>query len=335
MTKFQSLLESDQLFLYREVEDLKNISVLMLEKDYWVCILLDHLFNYSAFKDCFVFKGGTSLSKAYHAIERFSEDIDLILDWRKIDYSSDIPWKERSNTQQDKFNREMNAVAAEFYEKKLVPTLNKEFLERFNRDNLFEVDPKDPMIVRFNYPIIKLDSEDSYILDYIKLEIGPLAEWTPSHRVSISPYLAEEKPEFFEKKSTEVLTVDIERTFWEKITILHKIANFPETKSVPERYSRHLYDVYCMGNSDVKKKAFANKDLLARDVMFKQKFYYAKGAHYETATLETVKLVPTESCIKELSVVYKKMGNMIYGAKPDFDTIIEYLKELEIEIHNL
>ena len=86
MTNIQSLSEDNQHFIFENVGDLKDMSGPIVEKDYWVCILLDHLFNYSAYKDCFVFKGGTSLSKAYHAIERFSEDIDLILDWRKIDY---------------------------------------------------------------------------------------------------------------------------------------------------------------------------------------------------------------------------------------------------------
>ena len=93
-------------------------------------------------------------------------------------------------------------------------------------------------------------------------------------------------PDIFSQKDTTVLTIDVERTFWEKLTILHKIANFPDGKPLPARYARHLYDVYNMGNSWVKERAFKRKELLEKDVAFKQKFYYAKGAHYETATLE-------------------------------------------------
>lgn len=90
------------------------------------------------------------------------------------------------------------------------------------------------------------------------------------------------------------MTIDVERTFWEKLTILHKIANFPEEKILPVRYARHLYDVYNMGNSWVKESAFKRKELLEKDITFKQKFYYAKSAHYETATLGTIMLVPGE-----------------------------------------
>ena len=76
----------------------------VIEKDFWVCYMLDHLFHDSGYKDAFVFKGGTSLSKSYHVIERFSEDIDLILDWRQIIKDDSDPWEERSKTKQDIYN---------------------------------------------------------------------------------------------------------------------------------------------------------------------------------------------------------------------------------------
>ena len=86
-----------------------------VEKDFWICYMIDHLFNDSCFKEAFVFKGGTSLSKSYHAIERFSEDIDLILDWRKITNDETDPWSERSKTKQAQYNKQINSDAAAFY----------------------------------------------------------------------------------------------------------------------------------------------------------------------------------------------------------------------------
>lgn len=80
-----------------------KISEAIVEKDFWVCFCLDYLFHECKWKEAFAFKGGTSLSKAYGLIERFSEDIDLILDWRVIGYKKDEPWEERSNTKQLKF----------------------------------------------------------------------------------------------------------------------------------------------------------------------------------------------------------------------------------------
>lgn len=304
----------------------------VIEKDFWVCYMLDHLFNDSSFNKYFVFKGGTSLSKSYHVIERFSEDIDLILDWRMVIKDNSNPWEVRSKTKQDIYNKQINKQAADFYKDILVPKLNEEISNKLGKGNWLQVDSDDEMIIKFLYPRIY---EASYITPYVKLEIGPLAAWTPSHITTITPFAAEKYGHLFKQINTNILTIDVERTFWEKITILHKIANFPEEKSLPQRYARHLYDVYCLGNSYVKNKAFNKKELLEEDVIFKQKFYYAKNAHYETATLKLIKLMPSERIIPALKNDYVAMMNMLYGNKPKFDEILSYLKILEEEIHKL
>lgn len=323
----------------KEKEDLFKATALKIgirpeavEKDFWVCYIIDHLFHDCEYKDAFVFKGGTSLSKSYHLISRFSEDIDLILDWRKIIKDQSDPWAERSNNKQNKYNEQLNAEAAKFYATELVPVLNKELAQKLGNKELFSVDAHDEMVVNFNYPRIY---DDDYLRPVVRLEIGPLAEWAPSHTTRISPFAAEKYPQLFEHTDTEILTVDAERTFWEKITILHTIANYPEGKALPLRYARHLYDVYCMGHSDIKNSAFARKELLEKDVIFKQKFYYSKRAHYETATLGDIMLVPKESIIPALRSDYRAMENMIYGDVPVFDDILTYLSELQSEIHSL
>ena len=304
----------------------------VIEKDFWVCFMIDHLFNDCKYKKAFVFKGGTSLSKAYHVIERFSEDIDLILDWRKIIDEATNPWEERSKTKQDLFNKKINSEAAKFYRNELVPKLNDEIKEKLGDGKWIVIDDEDEMVVNFYYPQI---FETEYLRSCVRLEIGPLAEWMPSHETIITPFVAEKYPALFTQKNTTVLTIDVERTFWEKLTILHKIAHFPEGKPLPARYARHLYDVYNLGNSWVKESAFERKELLEKDVAFKQKFYYAKGAHYETATLSSIELVPREDIIKELIDDYEAMKNMIYGNIPRFDEILIFLRELQEEIHNL
>ena len=304
----------------------------VIEKDFWVCFMLDHLFHDCKYKDAFVFKGGTSLSKSYHVIERFSEDIDLILDWRKIINDETNPWAERSKTQQDIFNKQINVEAAKFYREELVPQLNVEMQEKLGAGEWISVDTEDNMVVNFYYPQI---FEAEYLRSFVRLEIGPLAEWMPSHETTVTPFAAEKYPNIFLQTKTAVLTIDAERTFWEKLTILHKIANYPEGKTLPVRYARHLYDVYNLGNSWVKEKAFGRKELLEKDVAFKQKFYYAKGAHYETATLSSIELLPKESVLSALQEDYQAMGNMIYGDIPEFEKILDFLGKLQEEIHGL
>lgn len=322
--------ERQELFLATAVKS--GMRPEITEKDFWVCFMLDHLFHKCEYKDAFVFKGGTSLSKSYHIIERFSEDIDLILDWRKIIKDNSNPWDERSKTKQDSYNKQINNEAARFYRDNLVPKLNEELSGVLGNENWVSIDSDDEMIVDFVYP---QTFETEYIIPHVRLEIGPLAEWMPSHITCIAPFAAEYYPNLFEQKNTDILTIDAERTFWEKITILHKIANFPAGKVLPHRYARHLYDVYCLGNSEIKKAAFDKKELLEKDVAFKLKFYYSRSAHYETATLRTVNLIPSSEIALQLKKDYADMTNMFYGRAPEFDEILEYLKELENEIHEL
>ena len=332
MNRFLELSPEEKREVFYAVSLSMGLRTDIVEKDFWVCFMLDHLFHNCKYKDAFAFKGGTSLSKVYHVIERFSEDIDIILDWRKVIPKNDNPWDERSKTKQNQFNKMVNLKAAEFYSTELVPCLNGELEKILGKGEWVAIDNNDEMIINFYYPQL---FEVEYLRERVRLEIGPLAEWLPSHVAEIQPFVSEKYPKLFEHKTTEILTIDVERTFWEKLTILHKMAYFPETKSLPPRYARHLYDVYCMANSPIKEKAFARKELLAKDIVFKQKFYYAKSVHYETATLRNISLIPSSHIMDDVKRDYIAMKNMIYGDYPEFEQIIECLKELEAEIHRL
>ncbi len=163
----------------------------------------------------------------------------------------------------------MNIQAAEFYASELVPCLNSEVEDILGKGEWISVDTDDEMVINFYYPQL---FEVGYLRDKVRLEIGPLAEWMPSHFTEIQSFVSEKYPNLFDVQSTNVLTIDVERTFWEKLTILHKLANFPKDKTLPLRYARHLYDVYCMANSEVKESAFARKELLEKDVVLSENF---------------------------------------------------------------
>ena len=335
MITIAKLSETEREVLFGNAADRAGISnPSIVEKDFWVCFTLDYLFHKSPWPNSFIFKGGTSLSKAYHVIERFSEDIDLIMDWRLLGYGIREPWEERSKTQQDKFNKKAVADASEFLTRTFVPKMEADMRDLIGQDVAVRMDPddKEQCTVNFFYPHV---FSTSYLRQEIRLEIGPLAEWVPSHDVVISSTAAEQFPAAFKQSETLVPTVDVERTFWEKITILHKTAASYPQKGIPARYARHYYDLYQMSRSDVKEKAFSRKELLEQDVRFKLKFYYAKNASYETAHIGTIKLVPDEAAIKDLSVDYDHMKDMIYGEKPSFDEIMNSIAGLEKEINKL
>ena len=124
MRKFAKRSEQDRRELFRATAQAMQVHEAIIEKDFWVCWVLDYLFQSSPWEDKMAFKGGTSLSKACHAIERFSEDIDLILDWRLLGYSADEPMQERSATRQSKFNIEANRQCAAFLAREFVPALS-------------------------------------------------------------------------------------------------------------------------------------------------------------------------------------------------------------------
>lgn len=327
--------DTDREVLFGNAAERAGISnPAIVEKDFWVCFMLDYLFHKSPWPRSFIFKGGTSLSKAYHVIERFSEDIDLIMDWRLLGYEIREPWIERTKNQQDKFNKKAVANTSEFLTRIFAPQLARDMSGMIGKDATVIMDPddKEQCTVNFFYPHV---FSTNYLRQEIRLEIGPLAEWVPSHPVLITSIAAEQFPAVFHQSGTVVPTMDAERTFWEKVTILHKIVSSYEQKGIPARYARHYYDLYQMSRSDVKKEAFRRKDLLTQDVKFKLKFYYVKNASYETAKIGTVKLVPCESAIRELELDYAHMKDMIYGNQPSFSEIIDSIASLEAEINSL
>jgi len=303
----------------------------MVEKDFWVCWCLNYLFHDSPWADRLAFKGGTSLSKCFGLIDRFSEDIDVVLDWRLLGYETSHLWEERSRTQQDKMNKETVIKTNEFLNEIFVPKLQSDFSDILSDAFSLHIDDDDPQTVCFTYPRIY---SDNAIISVVRMEMGVLAAWTPVQNERITSYAAEVHPQIFETPSTQVLTVSPKRTFWEKITILHKEA-FRADNKFPSRYSRHYYDLYCMDKSVVKEQAYADLELLDHVVKFKAKFYPASSAHYELATPGSMRLMPPDSCIDSIRNDYTHMRNMIFGEQPMFDDVIRCIQKMEHEIKGL
>lgn len=332
MKKIARISDIDRRELFRNTADKMGLSDAIVEKDFWVCYTLDYLFHRSPWKEVISFKGGTSLSKGYNLISRFSEDIDLILDWRVLGYRADEPWEERSNTKQDAFNKEANARAEAFLSETFCPVIRADLSNELGRGINIYIEESNKQTVVFAYPHLFTNPAT---LQVIRLEIGALAAWTPADFTEITPYAAEQYPLIFGQKSTAILTVAPERTFWEKATILHHEANRPEHMNMPQRYSRHYYDLYCMALKPVKIKAFERLDILKKVVDFKMKFYPRAWAKYTEAVPGTLKLIPPGHRIAALSSDYEAMKDMLYGMIPDFNTAIESIRKLENEIHTL
>ncbi len=304
----------------------------IVEKDFWVTLVLDYLFHKCLYKDYFIFKGGTSLSKCFNIINRFSEDIDLILKWNIL--TNDNTNNVRSNRQQDIYNKNINKLAAEFISNKLKPVMEEDFEQLLGKRITISVDEKDPQILKFMYPRL-YDDNESGILKYVRLEIGPLAALTPTEDVEISPLISSLNLKIYDNVKTIIKTVSPERTFWEKIMILNQEAHRPMDKKMLPRYSRHYYDVYKISLTDYKNKAYSDLELLMKVREFKKKFYPVSWAKYDTAVPGKFILVPNDERIKELKEDYENMKEMLNDDSISFDQLMIEIKKIEIEINNL
>jgi len=324
MDRVAELAPKERNELFSETAARKGMAPAIVEKDFWVCWTLGKLFQNADLASLLMFKGGTSLSKVFHLIERFSEDIDLILDWKGL--TEEDPEADRSRSRQQRLNDDIEArgkacISGELHQK--VSTCVAPICR-------CEVDDDDAHVLNVHYPAA---FADEYLRPAIRLELGPLASWLPFDTYSIRPYAAEEFPKVFEQKECTVHAIKAERTFWEKTTILHQEAHRPKGKVQSKGYSRHYYDLAKMADSPVRERALADTDLLAQVVRFKQRFYPRAWAKYERAVAGTLKLIPASHVLTVLKQDYRDMRPMIFGDYPEFDVIMATLKKLESEIN--
>ena len=324
MDKVARLNEQQRAELFQETAAVKGMTPAVVEKDFWVSWILGRLYQDDDLTRQLMFKGGTSLSKVYDLIERFSEDIDLILDWREV--TADDPMAERSKTKQDALNQKINDKAQNYIAGDLLAMVNNVI------DGVCdcEIEKEDPRVINIRYPAA---FKDTYLRPEVRLEIGPLASWLPYEERKISCYAAEAFPKVFDTTEYNVRVITAERTFWEKATILHHEAHRPKESAQPPRYSRHYYDLARMVNSGVKESALDQLDLLAEVVEFKQRFYPRGWARYDLAVPGSLKLVPEEHVLESVRKDYQNMRDMIFGEVLYFDAMMQTLQALEEEIN--
>ena len=304
---------------------LQHIPEAMIEKDFWVCYVLEHIFSDEQLSNILRFKGGTSLSKAHGIIERFSEDVDLILDWTRFLNLGD-PNAERSKTKQSLFNELINETAGRYVSGELRNRIQSALGDVCR----VELDAVEPLNLHVGYPKV---FEDQYLSPNVKLEIGPLASWIPCERKPINSFVGNSETQL-EIVPFEIPVIKAERTFWEKIEAIHHEHYRPETKKAPRRFSRHYYDIYRMYHSPVYAAAKANLALLQDVVDFTRKFYPRSWAHFELCKPGTMLLMPSEHAMPVMKADYAAMRNMIYGDYPSFDEILRIIKQLESEINS-
>jgi len=331
---------SDRTALFRRTEAamVPSCHAAIVEKDFWVCWSLRRIFEVLQFRPHLIFKGGTSLSKVYRAIERFSEDVDLSLSRRDLGFADDRD-PEQEGISKKEARRRLDALVAEcqtVVREKLVPELRRDFATVLGEAGWsVELDPSDPQTVIFSYPSTEVSGVTPYVRPAIKLEMGARSDDWPAADAMITSYAAEAFPDLFIIRSCRVRTLAAGRTFWEKATLLHAECHRPPDKPSRERLSRHYYDLYRLARQPIAELALGQHALLERVIAHKSFFFAQSWAHYETARPGTLRLLPTAARMEALRRDYQDMESMIFGEAPDWDDIVRELERLETRINSL
>jgi len=337
MARFVDRPIEERRTLIEEASARLNVQPIIVEKDYWVCWTLGRIFELPDHPGQVVFKGGTSLSKVFKAIQRFSEDIDLSVPPESLGFSEKEIEEIKSPSGIQKRFKEVQKACADYIKGTFQETLEKSISSILGKGNNgswleFSVDEKtDSPVLTFTYPTA-LPKSGGYIQQSIKLEFGSLTDQKPRSSHTIRPIIFDVLTELT-AEDEKVVALEVERTFWEKATILHAEYHRPLDKQIPSRFARHYSDMASLWNHPSCKEAINDLNLLERVVSFKDRFFRSGWAHYDTAKPGTLRLHPPEGRIDELKRDFHAMEPMFLGKPPVFEEVLKTLKEAEKKLN--
>jgi hypothetical protein len=334
---------ADDAFLELPIDEQREIlqttatrlarSASVLEKDIWVCWALQALFSMPDAHPM-AFKGGTSLSKVYGVIDRFSEDVDITLDYRAFEKKFDPFAKGLSRTKANQFSDRLKSYVREYANDFVVPYFN-EAISRLPTAGLHTVEIDDSgEKIWVTYPSA-VESSGEYIRSQVLVELGGRNVIDPSETHTVFPYVAE-LTEGLIYPTSEVVVLSPERTFWEKATLMHVECNRGKLRENAERLSRHWYDLVMLAEHPAGKSAINNRGLFEDVVRHKKVFFHTGYADYDSCLQGRLKLLPETDTLDSLRSDYEKMvrAGMMYSTPPGFDEIVESIRNLENRANN-
>lgn len=330
-------------FLHLPAEDRKEIlqtaaaqlgqQATVLEKDVWVCWTLQALFTLPDAHPM-AFKGGTSLSKIYGVIERFSEDVDITLDYRAFDDDFDPFAANASKNAVKKFGERLKGYVLQYANDVVTPYIKAQLQILPNPENYGVEVSDDGEKIWIQY-LSAVEDNDKYLKSSILVELGGRNVIDPNERHTVSPDISR-LGTGLDFPSGEIVVLSPERTFWEKATLIHVECNRKQIKANADRLSRHWYDVRMLASHASGKTALNNRELFEDVIRHKQAFFNTSYAHYDACLASELRLTPNDQLIKELRTDYEKMlgAGMMYGDPLPFDKIISDIHDIEQAIND-
>lgn len=335
MDPFLQLPAQDRALAFQQAEAQLRLPAASIEKDFWVCFTLRALFSLSAWQDNLTFKGGTSLSKGWNLIQRFSEDIDLVIDRPFLGINDETaPETAPSGKQRRKRLDILMERAREAIHDRLLPALQRSLDERIPAEAgdwtlLVDPDVEDQQTLLFQYPSV-LDagkaSTSAYIRPVVRIELGARSDTEPLDNPEIEPDVAKVFPDAVGPSRFRIRAVSPKRTFVEKAMLLHEHACRATPRPPGPRLSRHYYDLYRLIEAGVAIEALAEPDLF-KSVVEHREIFFGVGLMadygYAGLTPEKLHLLPNEEHLPQWRADYAQMReSMFYGESPDFDEIM-------------
>lgn len=305
----------------------------VLEKDVWVCWALQALFSIPDAHPM-AFKGGTSLSKVYKAINRFSEDVDVTLDYRSFKDDCDPFSESTSKSAIKKYSKRLKGYVLQYTNETVAPYLADLIKTApFHADCNIKVSD-DGEKIWIEYPSA-VEESNYYLQSSILIELGGRNVVDPNEKHIITPDIAPLVTEL-DLPSAQATVLSPERTFWEKATLIHVACNRENIKENASRLSRHWYDITMLAKHPSGKAAINNHELFNDVIQHKRVFFNASYADYDACQAGNLRLIPNDDVTNELKKDYEKMlsAGMIYDEPPSFDEIMTNISIVEKAINN-
>ncbi|MBM3207575.1 MAG: nucleotidyl transferase AbiEii/AbiGii toxin family protein [Chlamydiae bacterium] len=336
MNEIDLLTQDERELFFQTAADIQNMSFEIIEKDFWVVWILGRLFSLEKVRPYLTFKGGTSLSKVYKLIDRFSEDIDLSIERDFFGFGTpNNPENAPSKKKQNLLIENLSEACSSYVQNELLHELTNAISAELGTNKgwqlLADSDDPDCKTLLFEYQSKKSNAD--YVRPIVKIEIGARSEHWPVSDHIVHSYTKEALKEKVHEPETKIRVLNAERTFWEKATILHQYVHLPADKKLPPRISRHFYDFFRLLNSPIKKKAIEESNLLERVANHKSIYFASGWASYGTARKGTLKLVPPPHVLKELQKDYGLMESMIFREIPAWELILKTIGQFEEEFN--
>lgn len=331
--RFLHLTEAQQLPLLIEANEKMGLALESLEKDVFVCLFLEQVMALPGIGEHLTFKGGTSLSKAHKITERFSEDVDLVVDRHALGLPDDgIPGPQHTPRQQKERAKKIAKACRAWASDVLLPALRKalahEMQGRAWSLDLNADSDNHETVISFGYPK-HFNAGGGYLLDYVKVDLVAKADVWPNVPLPVRTYLHELFPEELGIGSFQVRTLEAERTLIEKALLLHEVL-IQRPDGPRPRLARHYFDLYFLHRTGVTAKAITRADLYAAVVQQRSIYYRYPGVDYDALLLNGFTIIPEGAARDAWQHDYEGMqSDMFYGEVPAFEDILTALEKLQ------